>query len=87
MIQGHDVTRIRKQIMTTTIDVSDLSPEAVQIVESLVQELRGRGRSVAPNILDPVGWSKSLRAWASSHPSRSIEIDDSRETIYEGRGE
>ncbi len=32
-------------------------------------------------------WSRALRAWAASHPVRTVLADDSRESIYEGRGE
>jgi hypothetical protein len=51
------------------------------------------GQSVAndlrpgPNRRDPEAWSKALREWAASHAKRAIEIDDSRESIYAGRGE
>ncbi|HKV36634.1 MAG TPA: hypothetical protein VJP89_19995 [Pyrinomonadaceae bacterium] len=31
-------------------------------------------------------WSKMFQEWASSHRKLSYEADDSRETIYEGRG-
>jgi hypothetical protein len=32
-------------------------------------------------------WCRALRAWAASHPVRTVLADDSRESIYEGRGE
>jgi hypothetical protein len=32
-------------------------------------------------------WSRELRNWAASHPTRNVVADDSRESIYEGRGE
>lgn len=32
-------------------------------------------------------WKARLRAWAEGYPDRPVEIDDSRETIYAGRGE
>jgi hypothetical protein len=35
----------------------------------------------------PEEWAKRLTAWAESHPVRSIDLDDSRESIYSGRGE
>jgi hypothetical protein len=31
-------------------------------------------------------WSRALRTWAASHPVRTLLADDSRETIYGGRG-
>ena len=32
-------------------------------------------------------WVRALRAWAASHPVSAVLADDSRESIYEGRGE
>jgi hypothetical protein len=32
-------------------------------------------------------WIAEWRAWVKSHPARSELADDSRESIYEGRGE
>ncbi len=32
-------------------------------------------------------WSHELRAWAASHPASDVIADDSRESIYAGRGE
>jgi Arc/MetJ-type ribon-helix-helix transcriptional regulator len=32
-------------------------------------------------------WADRLQAWVNTHPSRLITIDDSRESIYAGRGE
>lgn len=35
----------------------------------------------------PEEWVKALREWATNHPILPVIADDSRETIYEGRGE
>ena len=32
-------------------------------------------------------WIAEWRAWVESHPPRTVLADDSRECIYEGRGE
>jgi len=32
-------------------------------------------------------WINDLRAWSASHPYSTHFVDDSRESIYEGRGE
>jgi hypothetical protein len=32
-------------------------------------------------------WVARLEAWAASSPPRGVNLDDSRESIYEGRGE
>ena len=73
--------------MIQTIDVSGLSADAVRIVESMVNMLRSKETEPSPNRRDPEAWSKALHGWANSHPKRPIVIDDSRDSIYEGRGE
>jgi hypothetical protein len=73
--------------MPQTIDATGLSAEAVDLIERLVAMLRTCPPVQTPNQLDPEAWSAALRRWAESHPKREIEIDDSRETIYAGRGE
>ena len=77
----------KERLMNQTIDVSGLSTDAIQIVESLVNVLRTKKNEQSPNRRDPELWSKALREWAASHPAREIVIDDSRETIYGGRDE
>lgn len=37
--------------------------------------------------LTPEEWIKDLREWSDSHPPVTHFVDDSRESIYEGRGE
>ena len=73
--------------MTGAIDLSGLSADAIHQVKSLVDTLRSAEGGQKPNQRDPEEWSASLRKWAASHPVREIVIDDSRDTIYAGRGE
>jgi hypothetical protein len=35
----------------------------------------------------PEAWVRRLQAWVDTHPARPITIDDSRESLYTGRGE
>jgi len=35
----------------------------------------------------PDEWVLRLQAWVNTHPSRPVTIEDSRESIYAGRGE
>ena len=35
----------------------------------------------------PEAWTRRLQAWVDTHPVRPITIDDSRESLYSGRGE
>jgi hypothetical protein len=78
------------QDQTRSIDVTGLPEEAVQALESLVSALR----SQQPPRQGRIGsfasyeeWSKALREWVQSHPKRDALADDSRESIYAGRGE
>jgi hypothetical protein len=74
--------------MTQIIDVTGLSAESVQMVASLVESLRKNENTETKfKRLSPEEWEKALRQLAESFPRRGIEIDDSRETIYGGRGE
>jgi hypothetical protein len=76
-----------ERLMAEAIDVSGLSPGAVHMVKSLVDTLRSQEVGEKLNPRDPEEWSAALRKWAASHPVREIVIDDSRDTIYGGRGE
>lgn len=38
-------------------------------------------------VLTGEAWEKEFRAWIDSHKGSPTRIDDSRESIYEGRGE
>lgn len=35
----------------------------------------------------PEEWVSAFREWAASHPPLTVIADDSRESIYQGRGE
>ena len=35
----------------------------------------------------PAAWVRAFREWAASHPVLPVEADDSRESVYKGRGE
>jgi hypothetical protein len=77
--------------MTQTIDVTGLPEPVVQDLRQLVATLRAKlaepGQSVVVGEQSAHEWIKRFQAWVESHPHREIEIDDSRETIYGGRGE
>lgn len=76
--------------MVQAIDVSGLSAEQVQAVEAIVNGYRKQNetQSNGPPLEETAEeWFRRLVAWTESHPKREIEIDDSRETIYAGRGE
>ncbi len=71
------------------IDVSGLPEAVVSDLQRLVETIRkGVAHSALPAREETAQeWIARLRVWTESHPRRQIEIDDSRESIYEGRGE
>ena len=78
--------------MPESIDVTGLPEAVIQDIQRLVTTLRerlGQGGTLAPSAADlaPEAWIARFRAWAASHPKRDIVLDDSRDTIYGGRGE
>jgi hypothetical protein len=52
-------------------------------LEGLVREAAG----TAPAPLPADEWATQFRAWVASHRWLPVQADDSREGIYEGRGE
>jgi hypothetical protein len=76
-----------------SIDVTGLPEEAIRAVESLVALLRGQAASTPPAPASPDDWTKGFDAWMHEVAARAGQyppgfvVDDSRETIYEGRGE
>lgn len=79
-----------------TFDVTGLPREVVRDLEKLVQTLRHQfaatGAAPTPMREETAGlsadeWIARFRAWSESHPRRESIIDDSRESIYTGRGE
>lgn len=74
-----------------SIDVSGLPVPIVRELERLVATLRGNLGPTRPTAgplrESPEQWIRRLQAWVDSNPARPIEFDDSRESIYAGRGE
>jgi len=76
--------------MQQTIDVTDLPESIVNDLRQLVSTLRNRLHATAaakPPAESPAEWAARLTAWVEQHPKRPVEIDDSREAVYGGRGE
>ena len=47
-------------------------------------------KEIADDDVEPIPkstWSAEFHAWLASIPKRQTRVDDSRESIYEGRGE
>jgi hypothetical protein len=57
-------------------------------VQEIVEEKLSRPCDAdTASILSPGEWSAQWHKWTSSHPHVDHFVDDSRESIYEGRGE
>jgi hypothetical protein len=61
-----------------------------QLAEDDAQTANGAAMPAAPQTSEAESahqWCQRLRAWAANHPTLPFVADDSRESIYEGRGE
>jgi hypothetical protein len=82
-----------KQPLARSIDVTGLPEEAIRAVESLVCQLRDQSASTPPPGLWRDAWQAQFDSWMQEVAARAGQyppgfvVDDSRETIYEGRGE
>jgi hypothetical protein len=75
-----------------SLDLSGLPAPVADELRKLVTTLRDNLGSVPsfPGSVQeesPEAWARRLQAWVDTHPARPISIDDSRESIYSGRGE
>jgi hypothetical protein len=75
------------QISKREIDVTGLPEEAIRALQSLVAVLRGQAGTESRSFLSPEEWAKAIKQWAENHPRIDKPADDSRESIYTGRGE
>jgi hypothetical protein len=65
--------------------LSDLSRDEIFALREAIDD---RLRTEPPNgELTPEEWVKDFRDWAESHRPLPHPADDSRDSIYEGRGE
>jgi len=78
MASRHEETRL--------VDVTGLSEEAIQAVESMVAALREQANG-SRAYRSPQEWCKALREWAEGHRRLDNPADWSRDAIYAGRGE
>jgi hypothetical protein len=83
-IQPAVLTRLAAHAQRTGKTVNDLLEEMLDEREGATQQPEERSSVEA---VTPDEWSRALRAWAASHPVRTVIADDSRESVYEGCGE
>ncbi len=92
---AHDLAADGTEFQSYLSDVADLA-ECHRVVKTIV-DTWGRVDVVVHNAIymplvsfdatTPDEWSRALRTWAASHPVSTVLADDSRESIYAGRGE
>jgi hypothetical protein len=77
------------QNTTRTIDVTGLPEEMISYLEYLVAQFRGEPPRLGgtTKFSSREEWIKAIREYAASHEPIPTEADDSRESIYAGRGE
>jgi len=73
--------RLREQAAAAGKDVATLAREAIE------QTLAAADPETQPAGLSHEQWLAQWRAWTSSARPLGYLVDDSRESIYEGRGE
>lgn len=58
-----------------------------EVIVDAVEEKLAAPAATSP-VLSPEARAEAWREWAASHPKRAdVQLDDSRESIYAGRGE
>jgi hypothetical protein len=74
-----------------SLDLTGLPTPIAQELRRLVATLRSNLAGTTPGTHSgtepPDQWTRRLQAWVDSHPPRDLSIDDSRESVYAGRGE
>jgi hypothetical protein len=66
---------------------ASVADELKRLVGTLRDHLTHPTSTSAPAEETPDQWARRLQAWVDTHPPRPLTIDDSRESIYAGRGE
>jgi hypothetical protein len=74
------------------LDLTGLPAPVADELRKLVETLRGSlvHAPSPPGTFagePPEEWTRRLQAWVDTHPGRPVAIDDSRESLYTGRGE
>jgi hypothetical protein len=75
-----------------SLDLTGLPAPVADELRKLVATLRdnlGSMPSFSNSVAEepPEAWARRLQDWVDTHPARPVSIDDSRESLYSGRGE
>jgi len=81
--------QIRPDVLTRLVTAAQRSGQTVtELLQQMLDERETvRLPEVPPTVRTPEDWSRALRAWAANHAVTPGSVDDSRESIYEERGE
>ena len=60
----------------------DVEAFAIQVLQQQLSD----EEPAKPTVRDQTAWVAAVEAWSNSHPRTTRIVDDSRESIYEGRG-
>ncbi len=83
-VQAKVLTRLDEHARRAGKTINDLLNDMLDERECKISKNAQRTRSVVEGADE---WTHALRSWAASHRLGAVRADDSREGIYEGRGE
>jgi hypothetical protein len=83
-VQTEVLNRLAEHARRAGKTINDLLNDMLDERECLTRQKVERTKAVDVMADD---WARALRAWAASHPVGTVLADDSRQGIYEGRGE
>lgn len=83
-LSSESEARLREYAAAVGKDLPSVIAEAIEEKLALLEDEASEPRH-RPHTTE--GWIAELRAWAASHPRLDRLADDSRESIYAGRGE
>ena len=83
-VQAEVLTRLAEHARRAGKTINDLLNDMLDERECVTPQKVERTKPVDVTANE---WARALRAWAASHPLGAVLADDSREGIYERRGE
>lgn len=83
-VQAEVLTRLAEHARRAGKTINGLLNDMLDDRECMTPQKVERTKAVDLTADD---WVRALRVWAASHPVGDLLADDSREGIYEGRGE
>ena len=83
-VQAAVLTRLAEHARRVGKTINDLLSDMLDERECMTAQKVERTKAVD---VPADKWVRALRAWAASHPVGAVLADDSRESIYAGRGE